>query len=251
MRKTCLKAFFLSIWPLLLLSILPPHQAWAQKQGQAAVGSVTVTLAPPDSLSPVTGLEPGADAYIKKLEPKFKLQVLGLYAKPAEWKKFTAAAAAGRPAAIPGFAMICVPSKMATKSYDNKKARREFKRYLNWFTAAANNRPMAGLLTSQGNKKLKEYMGVDLGFKFRTGEFTKKISESSNSLTLGALVSFNVFGQPSEVYLTATSLQIGDKLVFLAFFEQSGSPEKMAETRAKSLAWRDGLSGLNAGQYRK
>ena len=251
MRKTYLKASFLSIWLILLLTFLFHGQSWAQNSRQAAVGGVTVTLASPEGLSRVGGLDPKADAYIKKLEPKFKLQVLELYGHPQEWKKFTAAAGAGQPAAIPSFAMICVPSKMASKSYDNKKARKEFKRYLNWFTAAANNPPMAKLLTSQGNKKLKEYMGVDIGFKFRTGEYTKKISESSNSLTLGALAGFNVFGRPSEVYLTVTSLQVGDKLVFLAFFEKSGPPEKLADTQAKTLAWRSSMSGLNAGQYRK
>jgi len=214
---------------------------------QAMVGKVAVNLVVPEGLSRVDGRNAKADAYIKSLEPKFKLTVLAVYAVPAEWNKFVAAASSGKPAAIPRYAMICVPSKMPKKNYSNQAARREFKRYANWFSAAANNRPLAALLTSQGNKKLKEYMGVDIGFQFKTGDNTKKIAETSNSISLGAEVDFNVFGQPSKVYLTATSLQVADKLIFLAYFENRDSKD-ILEIQSRAIAWRTLMSGANPGR---
>jgi hypothetical protein len=183
--------------------------------------------------------------------PKFKLKVLALYADQAEWPKFIGQVEAGRPTALPRFAMLCVTDKMPKKKYDSPAMRKEFSRYNQWFSLAANNRPLAALLTSQGNRKLKEIMGLDIGFKFKTDDYTKKLAETSSSLTLGARVSFNLYGQGSEVYLTATALGVGDKLVFMAYFENTGPAEKMAGVEAKTLAWRDEMSRLNAGQYKK
>ncbi len=234
---------------LLLLGSFP---AWAQNATPAVkVGNIEVGLTGPEGLKRVDGLNPRADAYIKSLEPKFKFKVLALYAEPKEWNKFVADAEAGRPSSIPRFAMIGVPSRMAKKSYDFKKIRKEFKKYDNWFSLAANNRATAALLTAQGNKKLKEFLGVDINFKFRSGNFTRKFSETTNSISMGALVGFNVHKRASDVYLTATSLAVGDKLVFMAYFDQSGPPAELTEIQARSLLWRAKMSDLNAGQYRK
>ncbi len=218
---------------------------------EAALGKVTVTLAGPEGLTRVDGLDPKVDAYIQSRGAKLKLNVLAVYAVPAEWKTFADQASAGKPAAIPRYAMICVPRKMAKKSFDGPTMRKEHKKYNQWFDLAANNPPVAALLTSQGNSKLKEIMGVDIGFAFRTGGDTKKVAETSSSLTLGARVGFKIYGQPSDVYLTATSLGVGDKMVFLAFFEKYGSSATVAQTQARSLAWRDAMNGLNAAQYQK
>ena len=227
---------------------LSTHALAKEPDGQAMVGKVAVKLAAPEGLTRVDGRNAKADAYIKILEPKFKLNVLAVYAVPAEWDKFVAAASAGKPAAIPRYAMICVPSKMAKKSFSNKDVRKEFKRYANWFSAAANNRPMASLLTSQGNRKLKEYMGVDIGFKFNIGDNTKKIAETSNSISFGAEVDFNVHGQPSKIYLTASSLQIADKMVFLAYFENRETTRDILEIQGRAIAWRTLMSGANPGR---
>jgi len=247
MKKSKYILFLALLMPLLLPL---PAQAQSKNSASVEIGKVIVSLIGPEGLSRVDGGNAKADAYIKTLEPKFKLRVLGLYADPGQWKAFVDDASAGRPAAIPRFAMICVPAKMPRKSYDPAKMRKEFKKYDNWFSLAANNRVTAALLTSQGNKKLKEYMGVDIDFKFRSGDYSKKFSESSNSISVGALVSFNVHKKASDVYLTVTSLGIGDKLVFLAYFENSGPPEKLAQIQAASLMWRQRVSELNAGQYR-
>lgn len=214
----------------------------------AQVGKVSVKLVAPEGLVRVDGRNAQADAYIKKLEPKFKLKVLALYAKADEWDKFVAAAGAGQPASIPRFAMTCVPSKMPKKSFTDKAVRQEFKRYASWFSMAANNQPMAALLTAQGNKKLREYMGVDIGFKFNPGDNTKKISETSNAITFGAEVDFKVFGKPSKIYLTATSLQISDKMIFMAYFENRESTKNIVEIQSRAIAWRTLMSSANPGR---
>lgn len=219
----------------------------AEADGEAMVGKVAVKFVTPEGLSRVDGRNAKADAYIKSLEPKFKLNVLAVYADPAEWNKFVSTVSARQPAAIPRYAMICVPSKMPKKSFSNQAVRKEFKRYANWFSAAANNRPLAALLTSQGNKKLKEYMGVDIGFKFRTGDNTKKISETSNAISFGAEVDFNIFGRPSKVYLTASALQVADKMIFLAYFENREGRD-IVEIQGRAVAWRSRMSAANPGR---
>ena len=239
------------IYTALLLSMMAAFAfsdtALAQKAvGQAVIGNITVNLTGPEGLTRVDGRFPQADAYIKTVEPKFKLQVLAIYAVESEWKAFIEAAAKGQPTSIPKYAMLCIPQKMPTKSFDSKKVRQEFKKYDNWFSMAASNKPMAKLLTSRGNKKLKENMGVDIGFKFHTDKYTTKFAETSGSMSLGAQVSFDVFGQPSSVYLTVTALNLADKLVYLAYFEKTGQPEVLSKIQAESLAWRSAVSSANS-----
>ena len=219
--------------------------------GQAAVGSVTVTLDSPEGLTRVDGLNPIADAYIEKVAPKLKLRVLAVYAVPNEWNAFVKEASAGKPTAIPRYAMICTTRKMAKKKFNTQTLTKENRSYARWFELVAGNRPMAALLTAQGNSKLKEILGTNIGFKFKVGEDTKKIAETSSSLSLGARTLFEVFGQPSDVYLTATSLGVGDKIVFLAYFEKYGPPAQVTDIQAKTLAWRDQINSLNADQYKK
>lgn len=235
------------ILPLLalFLSLTFVGPAMTQAGGgsdKAKVGKVSVTLKGPAGLNRVDGLSPEADAYIKKLEPKFKLQVLAIYADKSEWIKFSQTVKSGKAASIPRLAIICVPRKMANKSYNLKALRKEFKKYDNWFGLAANNRPMAAILTGQANSKLKEYMGVDLDFKYKTGPHTRKVSETSNSISLASRVSFNVNGRVSDGILAATSLAIGDKLIFTGYFDEASTSEKRDEVIAKSIEWRGELS---------
>lgn len=217
-----------------------------QDLSQAHIGELTLNMAAPAGMARVDGQFPAADEYIKGLEKKFKLNVLAIYADPAEWKNFVESVAVGRPASIPRYAMICVPRKMAKKSFTPKQAEKELKRYANWFSFAANNGVVAKTLTKKGNAKLTEKMGVDIGFKFKTDQFTRKFDDNKNSLSLGARVSFNVFGQKSEVFLTATSFNVEDKLVYLAYFENSGSDDQLRAIQAKSLDWRDSVAAANS-----
>jgi len=239
----------------LTLGLALAGSASAQKKeaptNKAKLGSVTVTLAPPEGLFRVDGQSPQADAYIKKAAAKLKIDVLAVYADPKEWKTFVEAASAGKAAALPRFAMIGTTRKMAKKKFKPEALRKENRSYVRWFEMVSSNRPMAAVLTSQGNKKLKEILGTDIGFQFKVGADTKKIAETSSSVTLGARVLFKIFGQSSDVYLTATSLGVGDKIVYLAYFEKYGPPDQVAGIQAKSLAWRDQMNSLNADQYKK
>lgn len=239
------RSFLLLLSLFLVLGLSCPLLAQDGGRATVKVGKVSVALKAPEGLSRVDGLSPAADAYVRSLEPKFKLQILALYADKNEWKKFTEAVKNGRPTAIPPMAMICVPRKMAKKSYDPKAVRKEFKKYSNWFSAAANNRPMAAVLTGQANSKLKEYMGVDLDFKYKTGAHTRKVSETSNSISLASRVSFKINGRVTDGILTATSLAVGDKLVFSGYFQEASSVEKRDEAVARAVQWR---GDLNASQ---
>ncbi|MDR3037719.1 MAG: hypothetical protein LBV21_00235 [Candidatus Adiutrix sp.] len=218
------------------------------RPNQARVGEITVNLAGPEGLTRVDGRNARATAYIRQVAPKLKLEVLALYADPGEWDSFVAAAAGRRPAAVPRFALICTTSRMAGKSYDSSRARLEFNRYDHWFSLAAGNRPLAALLTAQGNRKLTAILGANIGFEFKVDQFTKKFDQGSYFLSVGAKVSFNVFGRPADVFLTATALAVGDKLIFLGYFDQDGPPETIAAVQARAKAWRRAMGGLNADQ---
>lgn len=222
---------------------------WAQKAEthKSKVGQVTVTMTPPEGMVRVDGRNARADAFVKAVEPKFKFKVLAIYADKKEWDAFVEAASKKQPASIPRYAMIGVPRKMHKKSFDTAKARKELKSNANWFNLAANNSVTASLLTSQGNKKLKEYMGVDIGFKFKTDKFTQVFEETSSSASAGARVDFKLHGQPSEVYLTVTPMRVGDKFIYLAYFEKSGTAEQLRAVQAKTGTWRRAVNSLNAG----
>jgi len=234
---------------LMLAHSGPPPEAEAKAQpGQEQVGEVTVTLAGPVGLARVDGLKAQADAYIEKTAPKLKLKVMALYADIEEWGRFVTAAAGGQPAAVPRFALLCTTTAMPKKHYDQKSLRRELTRYEKWFSLAAGNKILAALLTRKGNRKLTEIMGVDIGFEFKVDQFTRKFDQSGDSLSLGAKVAFKVFGQPSQVFLTATAQAVGDKIVFLAYFEKDGPEINEIQERAKN--WRQNLARINADQYR-
>ena len=232
---------------VLVLSAGQAEAAAKARSNQAKLGQVTVSLAGPEGLARVDGQNSKADAYIQETAPKLKFQVLGLYAYAREWDSFVAAAARRRPAAMPRFALVGTTRNMSKKNYDPMRIRKEFARYENWFSLAANNRPLAALLTKQGNRKLSEVMGVDIGFEFKVDQFTRKFDQSSDSLSVGAKVSFNIFGQPSQVFLTVTALAVGDKIVFLAYFENDG--RKIQGIQNQAIAWRQNMSRLNAAQY--
>lgn len=237
--KTCL---ILS----LALAYIMAFYSQAEALDKASVGNVSVNLAAPEGLARVDGLAPAADAYIKKLEPKFKLRILAVYADKNDWKTFAEKVENGQEASIPRLAMICVPQKMGRKKFNVKAIRKEFKTYASWFSLAANNRPTAVILTSQANSKLKEIMGVDLNFIFKTGPHTRVISETSNSISMAARTSFKINSKTTEGLLCATALGVSDKLIYSGYFEEAGSSEKRDEVIAKAIQWR---GQLNSAQY--
>lgn len=218
----------------------------AEALDKARVGKVSVHLEAPEGLARVDGLAPAADDYIKKLEPKFKLKILAVYADANDWKTFVETVKNGQAASIPRLAMICVPQKMGRKKFDVKSIRKEFKAYASWFGLAANNRPTAAILTSQANSKLREIMGVDLNFIYKIGPHTRVISETSNSISMAARTSFKINGKTTEGLLCATALGVGDKLIYSGYFEEAGTNEKRDEVIAKAVQWR---GQLNSAQY--
>jgi hypothetical protein len=220
----------------------------AAAANKTQLGEVTVSLNGPEGLTRVDGQKPRADAYIKKTAPKLKFQVMAIYADSKEWSSFVAAAAGRRPAAMPRLAIIGTTMSMPRKNYDPAKFRRELARYEHWFNLAASNKPLAALLTRQGNRKLTEVMGVDIGFEFKVDQFTRKFGQGSDFLSLGAKVAFNIFGQPSQVFLTVTALAVGDKIVFLAYFEKED--RKIQDIQNRANAWRQAMARLNADQYK-
>lgn len=213
-------------------------EAGAARADKTKVGQVAVHLVAPAGLDRVDGTEPTADAYLKKIEPKLKIKVLAIYAVTSEWKKFVQAIKNGQPVAIPRLALICVPQKMPKKSFDLKKLLREHRKFSEWFSLAANNRPMTLLLSSHGNKKLEEILGVNLDFNVKHDKYTQKFASGSSFMSIGTGVSFNIFGQTSTIYLTATSQAVGDKMIFLGYVEAMDSSKVVESIQTQALSWR-------------
>jgi hypothetical protein len=234
---------------LMLLHLGPPAAAGGKAQpGQAQMGELTVSLIGPEGLAQVYGLKERADAYIREKAPKLRLQVMALYADTGEWASFVTAAAERRPASVPRFALLCTTATMPKKHYDQKSLRRELTRYEKWFNLAAGNQLLAALLTRQGNRKLTGIMGADIGFEFKVDQFTSKFDQGGDFLSLGAKVAFNVFGRPSQVFLTVTAQAVGDKIIYLAYFEKDR--QEIEKIRARAKSWRQNLVRINADQYR-
>lgn len=235
---------------LLVLIVFLFGAALAEAQSGPAssvkLGKVTVSLAGPEGLTRVDGRDAQVDAYVKAAAKKFKVDVQALYADEAEWQKYVTALKAGKSTPIPRLALVLTPRKMAKKNYDMAKVRKEFKKYNQWFDLAANNRPMAAVLTGQANSKLKEYLGQDMGFKFKTGSHTRKLAETSGTISFGAEVSFKHRGVASEGLLTATSANVGDKLVFIGYYLPAASKGERDAAVGQALLWRSSFNSANA-----
>ncbi|MGL4208126.1 MAG: hypothetical protein ACRCTY_01930 [Candidatus Adiutrix sp.] len=242
--------FLISLLPLIILllaspalgaegqNVLSDGSFWA-KGSQASVGSLNLKLLPPPNLNMVRvdGRDKLVDDYIKSIEPKFKINILAIYADLHEWNEFTTAIKNKNPSPTPPLAMVCVPQKMAEKSFDSNAFRKEKSRYSRWFSLAANNGAMIKLLTKRGNNKLSEKIGLNIDFRFKTGPNTAKFSDRSNSVSFGAQVSLKLFGELSEMFLTASAMHFHDKMIFLAYGDKFGPDKHLKSVQEQTLDW--------------
>jgi hypothetical protein len=212
---------------------------------KATVGSLDLVMVQPDGFKRVDGTSAKADEFLASLVEKFKLKILAVYAEPALWADFVEGLSQLKPRAIPRLAIIAVPSKMEKKSYNQKTATKEMKKYKSWFSLAINTKPLSLLLSDQANKKLKTKLGYDLGFRYLTSENTAKFNETPFSVSFGVLASLDLFGQRTDTFVTATAVSVEDKFVFLAMVEPDQSQKVVESAIADSLVWRDNLTWYN------
>lgn len=207
----------------------------------ALVGAAKVELLAPTGLIRVDGQDPKGDEFIESLKERFKLRVLAVYADPNEYRDFVAGLSKGQGSLIPRLALISVPTRMDKKSYDPKAVIKEKKRYREWFSLAINTRPLAWLFGRKANSKLKDKLGLNVGFEYQTGQETGRFDEKDRSLSFSVLATMSLYGAKSDFIVAASTLNLADKLIFLSWVEPVASvatlPQALAKARSVSLAW--------------
>jgi hypothetical protein len=213
------------------------------------VGMVPVNLLGPEGLARVDGLCPEADEFILSLRERFKLKVLAVYADEAQWRDFVAAVARREPRALPRLAIVSVTTRMDGKSYDNKAAAKERRKFNNMVSLAINTRPLTAIFSNRANAKLRDKLGVDLRFKYLGhGENVGKFDENERSVSYSVLASLDLFGQATESFVTLSALRVGDKFVFLAWVEPDRDLGLIGSAKARTLSWvREMADGNQAG----
>jgi hypothetical protein len=212
---------------------------------KTSIGALSFSETMPDGMVSVLGKDPSADAFLKSLDEKFKLVVIGAYAKEKEFEEFVSAMKGGEFMPIPNIALVTIPRKMPEKSFDGKAALKEIKRYVSWFTLATNTGAIALGFEVQANSSLTKKLGKNFGFSYRTGKHTKIFNQTPTSLSAGVLTSVNLNGGRSDNYVALTTFQVGDKFVFLSMVGLDRSQEGVDKVRAEILAWRNKIASLN------
>jgi hypothetical protein len=215
------------------------------KEPSAQVGEVLIKLVGPQGLTQVDGLDPQADEFILSLRQSFKLRILAIYAEPISYTHFSQGLANHQGRLIPRLALISVTTRMDKKSYDPKQVKKEKSRFRELFSLAVNTRPLAWLFGRRANKKLKEKLGLDLGFSYTTGDETRRFDERDRSVSFSVPATMEFFGVRSNFFVTSSALNVADKIVFLSWIEPSPSPEGMELVRAASLEWLFQMAQLN------
>ena len=230
---------------LAAVAVLSPEAAMAvdgakaeAAKAEALVGEVPVNLLEPEGLVRVDGLCPEADNFIFSLRERFKLKVLAVYANPDEWRYFVSGVVNKEPRALPRVAIISVTTKMDGKSYDKKSAAKERKKHNNMVSLAINTRPLTAIFSNRANAKLRQKLGVDLRFKYLgLGEHVGKFDENDRSVSYSVLASLAINGRQTDSFVPASSLRVGDKLVFLAWVEPDRDPARITQAKARTLDW--------------
>jgi hypothetical protein len=210
------------------------------------IGTLSFSETAPEGMVSVLGKDPTADAFLASLDEKFKLVVIGAYAKEKDFEDFTRAMKSGEFMPIPNIALVTIPRKMPEKSFDGKAALKEIKRYVSWFTLATNTGAIALGFEVSANSSLTKKLGRNFEFAYRTGKHTKIFNQTPTSLSAGVLTSLTINGKRSDNYVALSAFQVGDKFVFISMVGLDRSQEGVDRVRAEILAWKNKLAALNA-----
>ncbi|MDR1298491.1 MAG: hypothetical protein LBO05_14255 [Deltaproteobacteria bacterium] len=212
---------------------------------RVAIGEYEVSLAGPAGFQRVDGTSPEADAFMESLKTLFKLNVLAVYADPDQWRIFVNGLASGQPRLIPSVAVVSSTTRMESKSYDLKGVAKERRHLNNMISLAINTRPLARLMNNRANAKLREKLGQDLGFRYNVGPGIGRYAETERSVSFALVTSLSLNGLRTESFVSATALNVGDKFIYLTWFNPDSSPAGIDGLKTRSLAWIMELAGLN------
>jgi hypothetical protein len=201
------------------------------------IGDLSFEPVGPKGLIRLDGLEPSADAFIYSLRERFKLRVVAVYGVEKDWRQFVTAAKEGKPCSVPRLAVLSLPLRMEGRQYDKSRVSKELKRYKNLVSLATNTRPITAILAVKANSKLKDKLGIDLGFRYRAVEYPGRFNDTPASVSYAVLIMLNLFGQKTEGYATITALNVADKFIYLTWLEPSRGPQVASEVKSATLLW--------------
>jgi hypothetical protein len=212
---------------------------------KAFVGQQEVGLVQPDGLVKVNGLCPEADEFIGSLRERFRLNVLAVYADPDQWRIFVNGLAKGQPRAVPAMAIVSSTVRMENRSYDPKGVAKERRHLNNMVGLAINTKPLSVLMSGRANKKLAEKLGQDIGFSYAIGKGVGRFAETDRSISFALMTSARLFGLRTDSFVSATALNVGDKFVYLTWFNPDRSQEGIDRLKARSIAWLEEMARRN------
>jgi hypothetical protein len=211
----------------------------------AFVGQQAVELLQPDGLVKVNGMCPEADEFIESLKEIFKLNVLAVYANPDQWKLFVNGLVKKQPSMVPSLAVISSTTRGETKSYDRKGVAKELRHLNNMVQLAINTKPLSVIMSNRANAKLRTKLGKDLGFSYALGKDVGRYAEDDRSISFSLMTSLKLYGLRTDSFVTASALNIGDKFIYLTWFDPDRSQAGIEQLKAKSVAWLGEMAKLN------
>jgi hypothetical protein len=214
--------------------------------GVAHVGELALNLVPPDGMSLVSGLNASGDRFLYLMNERFKLVVLAAYARIDEYQEFCQAMERGEYRPVPNIALVAVPRRMHSRSYDAVRTAKEIKRYVTWFTLATNTRLIAVGMEGKANRELRKKLGVDLDFTYKLGKASKVFHRTPSSLGVGVLASFKLGNGRSDNFVAAAVYQMADKLIFLSMEGLDRSDAGVESLRSELLKWGGEMAAANA-----
>ncbi|MDR2368625.1 MAG: hypothetical protein LBF58_11060 [Deltaproteobacteria bacterium] len=217
----------------------------AEPGERVVIGEQPIEILQPDGLVKVNGLYPEADEFIESLKKRFKLNVLAVYANKQEWEVFVKGLAKGQPRMVPTLAIISSTTRMVKENYDKKGVAKERRHLNNMVTLAINTKPISVLMSKKANDKLTEKLGKDLGFSYAVNKEVGKYSEDERSISFALMTSVKLNGLRTDSFVTASALNVGNKFIFLTWFNPDRSPNGINELKAKNAAWLSQLASLN------
>jgi hypothetical protein len=212
---------------------------------KAIIGEQTIELLQPEGLVKVSGSYPEADQFIESLKARFKLNVLAVYANPKEWDIFVKGLSSGKPRMVPTLAIISSTTRMEKENYDKKGVAKERRHLNNMVSLAINTKPISVLMSKQANAKLTEKLGRDLGFSYAVNKDVGKYSENDRSISFALMTSVQLHGLRTDSFVTASALNVGNKFIFLTWFNPDRTPTGIDELKSKSTVWLEQMASLN------
>jgi hypothetical protein len=212
---------------------------------KAIIGEQTIELLQPEGLVKVNGLYPEADEFIESLKKRFKLNVLAVYADQKEWEIFVKGLIKGQPRMVPTMAIISSTTRMEKENYDKKGVAKERRHLNNMISLAINTKPISIIMSKQANSKLSEKIGQDLGFSYAINRDVGKYSEDERSISFALMTSVKLYGLRTDSFVTASALNVGNKFIFLTWFNPDRTRAGIDGLKSKSAAWLGQLANLN------